>query len=112
MKLEVEPIYIQCLGHNSWWGARLLISLVEFQSRNILRLIALSEIIILPFTAVLVFTYVHINLFFFFSCAFDIINIKFFIILVLQGTRRFADAIHLFSVLETASRVAEESIYT
>ncbi|XP_020300678.1 Krueppel homolog 2 [Pseudomyrmex gracilis] len=47
---------LDCLGHNSWWGARLLISLVEFQSRNILRLIALSEIIILPFTAVLVFT--------------------------------------------------------
>ncbi|XP_077264926.1 transmembrane protein 33-containing Krueppel homolog 2 isoform X1 [Temnothorax americanus] len=47
---------LDCLGHNSWWGARLLISLVEFQSRNILRLCALSEIIILPFTAVLVFT--------------------------------------------------------
>ncbi|KYN06932.1 Protein Kr-h2, partial [Cyphomyrmex costatus] len=45
-----------CLGHNSWWGARLLISLVEFQSRNILRLCALSEIIILPFTVLLVFT--------------------------------------------------------
>lgn len=49
---------LQCLGHNSWWGARLLISLVEFQSRNILRLCALSEIIILPFTVLLVFTYV------------------------------------------------------
>lgn len=49
---------VQCLGQNSWWGARLLISLVEFQSRNILRLCALSEIIILPFTVLLVFTYV------------------------------------------------------
>ena len=26
-------------GQNSWWGARMLISLVEFQSRNILRLL-------------------------------------------------------------------------
>lgn len=48
----------QCLGQNSWWGARLLISLVEFQSRNILRLCGLFEIIILPFTVLLVFTYV------------------------------------------------------
>ncbi|XP_032683143.1 Krueppel homolog 2 [Odontomachus brunneus] len=47
---------LDCLGHNYWWGARLGISLVEFQSRKILRLCALSEIIILPFTAVLVFT--------------------------------------------------------
>lgn len=47
---------LDCIGRNSWWGARLLISLVEFQSRNILRLCALSEIIILPFTVLLVFT--------------------------------------------------------
>jgi len=59
----------QYLGQNSWWGARLLISLVEFQSRNILRLCALSEIINLPFTVLLVFTYVlrviayyHVNM--------------------------------------------------
>lgn len=32
-------------GQNSWWGARMLISLVEFQSRNILRL--LSNIILI-----------------------------------------------------------------
>lgn len=52
----------QCLGQNSWWGARLLISLIEFQSRNILRLCGLFEIIILPFTVLLVFTYVsHIS---------------------------------------------------
>lgn len=49
-------ILLDCLGQNSWWGARLLISLVEFQSRNILRLCALSEIIILPFTVLLIFT--------------------------------------------------------
>lgn len=47
---------LDCLGQNSWWGARFLISLVEFQSRNILRICALSEIIILPFTVLLVFT--------------------------------------------------------
>lgn len=49
-------VLLDCLGQNSWWGARLLISLVEFQSRTILRLCALSEIIILPFTVLLVFT--------------------------------------------------------
>ncbi|KAK9294642.1 hypothetical protein QLX08_010806 [Tetragonisca angustula] len=49
-------VLLDCLGQNSWWGARLLISLVEFQSRNILRVCALSEIIILPFTVLLVFT--------------------------------------------------------
>ncbi|XP_053975135.1 Krueppel homolog 2 [Hylaeus anthracinus] len=47
---------LDCLGQNSLWGARLSISIVEFQSRNILRLCALSEIIILPFTVLLVFT--------------------------------------------------------
>lgn len=49
-------VLLDCLGQNSWWGARLFISLVEFQSRNILRLCALSEIIYLPFTVFLVFT--------------------------------------------------------
>ncbi|XP_076760481.1 transmembrane protein 33-containing Krueppel homolog 2 [Xylocopa sonorina] len=47
---------LDCLGQNSWWGARLLISLVEFQARNILRVCALSEIMILPFTVFLVLT--------------------------------------------------------
>jgi hypothetical protein len=46
---------LQTLGHNSWWGARLLISLVEFQSRNILRLVAFTEIFLMPFTIVLIF---------------------------------------------------------
>lgn len=49
-------VLLDCLGQNSWWGARLSISIVEFQSRNILRLCALSEIIYLPFTVLLVFT--------------------------------------------------------
>ncbi|KAJ3657433.1 hypothetical protein Zmor_009236 [Zophobas morio] len=41
---------LDTLGQNSWWGARLLISLVEFQSLNILRLIAFTEIIMMPLT--------------------------------------------------------------
>ncbi|KAK6626108.1 hypothetical protein RUM43_006413 [Polyplax serrata] len=43
----------QCLGQNSWWGARLLISLVEIQSRNLLKLISVTEIILMPFTVIL-----------------------------------------------------------
>jgi len=46
---------LDLVGHNSWWGARLLISLVEFQSRNILRLIAFAEIFLMPYTVVLIF---------------------------------------------------------
>uniref|UniRef100_A0A1B6DU58 Uncharacterized protein n=1 Tax=Clastoptera arizonana TaxID=38151 RepID=A0A1B6DU58_9HEMI len=46
---------LDLLGHNSWWGARLLISLVELQSRNILRLIAFCEIFLMPFTVVMIF---------------------------------------------------------
>nr|CAD7401913.1 unnamed protein product [Timema poppensis] len=46
---------LDTLGQNSWWGARLLISLVEFQSRNILRLVAFTEIFLMPFTIVLIF---------------------------------------------------------
>uniref|UniRef100_A0A1B6MTT8 Protein Kr-h2 n=1 Tax=Graphocephala atropunctata TaxID=36148 RepID=A0A1B6MTT8_9HEMI len=46
---------LDLMGHNSWWGARLLISLVEFQSRNILRLIAFSEIFLMPYTVILIF---------------------------------------------------------
>lgn len=45
---------LDILGQNSWWGARLLISLVEFQSVNILRLIAIFEIILMPYTIILV----------------------------------------------------------
>lgn len=46
---------LDTLGQNSWWGARLLISLVEFQSRNILRLVAFTEIFLMPFTVFLIF---------------------------------------------------------
>ncbi|KAK0167578.1 hypothetical protein PV327_004957 [Microctonus hyperodae] len=47
---------LDTLGQNSCWPVRLSISLVEFQSRNILRLCALCEIMILPLTIILVFT--------------------------------------------------------
>jgi len=47
---------LDLLGQNSWWGARLLISLVEFQQRNILRLIAFSEIILMPVAIISAFT--------------------------------------------------------
>lgn len=46
---------LDTLGQNSWWGARLLISLVEFQTRNILRLAAFAEIFVMPLAIVLVF---------------------------------------------------------
>lgn len=45
---------LDTLGQNSWWGARLLISLVEFQSRNILRLAAFTEIVLMPMTIILI----------------------------------------------------------
>lgn len=52
----INDIYLlQTLGQNSWWGARLLISLVEFQTRNILRLAAFSEIFLMPLVIMLVF---------------------------------------------------------
>jgi len=47
---------LDTLGQNSWWGARLLISLVEFQSRNILRMVAFNEIFLLPFSVMMIFT--------------------------------------------------------
>ena len=46
---------LDTLGQNSWWGARMLISLVEFQSRNILRLVAFHEVFLLPFTVMMIF---------------------------------------------------------
>ncbi|XP_068623088.1 Krueppel homolog 2 [Battus philenor] len=39
---------LDTLGQNSMWMARLLISLVELQSRNILRVAALAEIVLFP----------------------------------------------------------------
>ncbi|XKL61440.1 hypothetical protein PGB90_008497 [Kerria lacca] len=46
---------LDLLGPNSWWGARIIISLVEFQTRNILRLIAFTEIFLMPFVILLLF---------------------------------------------------------
>ncbi|XP_022902895.1 Krueppel homolog 2 [Onthophagus taurus] len=45
---------LDTMGQNSWWGARLLISIVEFQSRNILRLAAFTEIMLMPLTVILI----------------------------------------------------------
>nr|CAH7763648.1 unnamed protein product [Callosobruchus chinensis] len=45
---------LDTLGQNSWWVARLLISLVEFQSLNILRTVAFTEIILMPYTVLLI----------------------------------------------------------
>ncbi|KAG5899966.1 hypothetical protein JTB14_034537 [Gonioctena quinquepunctata] len=45
---------LDTLGQNSWWGARLLISLVEFQSLNILRAVAFTEIVLMPYAVVLI----------------------------------------------------------
>ncbi|XP_037960188.1 Krueppel homolog 2 [Teleopsis dalmanni] len=46
---------LDIIGQNSWWGARLLISLVEFQAVNILKAAAFSEIFLMPLAAVLTF---------------------------------------------------------
>jgi len=46
---------LDMLGQNSWWGARLMISLVELQSRNILRMVAFQEIFLLPFSVLMIF---------------------------------------------------------
>lgn len=46
---------LDTLGQNSWWGARLLISLVELQTSNILRLAAFCEIFLMPIAILFVF---------------------------------------------------------
>jgi len=46
---------LDTLGQNAWWGARMLISLVEFQSRNILRMVAFNEIFLMPFSIMMIF---------------------------------------------------------
>lgn len=46
---------LDMLGHNSWWGARMMISLVELQSRNILRMVAFQEIFLLPLSVLMIF---------------------------------------------------------
>lgn len=45
---------LDIMGQNSWWGARLLISLIELQSLNILRLVSFIEIILMPFSVLLI----------------------------------------------------------
>ncbi|XP_066141036.1 Krueppel homolog 2 [Euwallacea fornicatus] len=47
---------LDTLGQNSWWGCRLLISFVEFQSLNILRFVSLTEILLMPYTVLLALT--------------------------------------------------------
>lgn len=45
---------LDTLGQNYWWAARLCISLVEFQSNSILRLIAFGEIFLMPFVIIMI----------------------------------------------------------
>ncbi|KAI8441177.1 hypothetical protein MSG28_009411 [Choristoneura fumiferana] len=52
---------LDTLGQNSLWVARLLISLVEFQSRNILRAAALAEILLFPLVAVMALFMVQVT---------------------------------------------------
>lgn len=51
---------LDCLGtsrdNNSNWMVRMLISLAELQSRSILRMVAFSEVFLMPLTVILVFT--------------------------------------------------------
>lgn len=46
---------VDLIGQNSWWGARFLISIVEFQATNILKAVAFSEIFIMPTAIILTF---------------------------------------------------------
>lgn len=46
---------VDLIGQNSWWGARFLISLVEFQATNILKGVAFSEIFIMPMAIIMTF---------------------------------------------------------
>ncbi|CAD6997593.1 Krueppel homolog 2 [Ceratitis capitata] len=46
---------LDIVGQNSWWGARFLISLVEFQASNILKAAAFAEIFIMPLAVVFTF---------------------------------------------------------
>jgi len=49
---------LDCLGTNNqnWWLGRMLISLAELHSRSILRMVAFSEVFLMPLTVILVFT--------------------------------------------------------
>ncbi|XP_067622045.1 Krueppel homolog 2 [Eurosta solidaginis] len=46
---------LDIIGQNSWWGARFLISLVEFQAHNILKAAAFAEIFLFPLAVVFTF---------------------------------------------------------
>ncbi|XP_030377552.1 Krueppel homolog 2 [Scaptodrosophila lebanonensis] len=46
---------LDLIGQNSWWGARFIISIVEFQAANILKVTAFTEIFIMPLAIVLAF---------------------------------------------------------
>ncbi|XP_017471984.1 PREDICTED: Krueppel homolog 2 [Rhagoletis zephyria] len=46
---------LDIIGQNSWWGARFLISLVEFQASNILKAASFAEIFIMPLAVVFTF---------------------------------------------------------
>lgn len=43
------------MGQNFWWAARLVISVVELQTRSLLRLAAFSEVFLMPLCILLVF---------------------------------------------------------
>jgi hypothetical protein len=45
---------LDTLGQNAWWGARMLISFVELQSRNLLRMAAFTEIFLMPLVIFLI----------------------------------------------------------
>lgn len=47
---------LDAMGQNAWWGARMLISVVELHSRNILRMVAFTEIFLMPLLILLIFT--------------------------------------------------------
>lgn len=49
---------LDCLGADSanWWLGKMLISLVELQSRSILRMVAFCEVFLMPLTVMLVFS--------------------------------------------------------
>lgn len=46
---------LDIMGQNFWWAARLVISIVELQTRNLLRLAAFSEVFLMPLCILLVF---------------------------------------------------------
>lgn len=46
---------LDVVGHTAWWGARFLVSIVEYQQRNILRLVAFTEIFLMFFSIAMIF---------------------------------------------------------